>query len=391
MNNTPNNPQCDPEEKPLLNEIIRETVQHIGEHGPAADLATFISLKLAVLGALPEQDEDYFIDGMLDTGVIYLPDNDEDEKEGRFILTDLGKYLFEQSQEHPYAEILEPCPDLDGEIFTVAYNALGEQDEPGEHDPERAKALLKKILGNYYKHAYLQQYDRNHPTFGVADTELVFYQGMCPEDDVFLAGPHVIRDLAGLGFALVDTIDNMISLGDALKEIKFKITNTNPKKKAEKLMDDTSYANLDLRRVKPIPQGLSIAAIAIDAFRTWDKPIMKHNPERAKALLEKVLGNNSKYAWLKHNHRLHPVFSVDGFELSFTQGATLAEDQFLVSYLGQKSDIPVRSMPALGVALYHCFDLAEKNDVIAHPDVRASVHKLDPIIFKILDEHNEHP
>jgi hypothetical protein len=156
-------------------------------------------------------------------------------------------------------------------------------------------------------------------------------------------------------------------------------------------MDDTSYANLDLRRVKPIPQGLSIAAIAIDAFRTGDKPIMKHNPERAKALLEKVLGNNSKYAWLKHNHRLHPVFFVDSFELSFTQGATLAEDQFLVSYLGEKSDIPVRSMPALGVALYHCFDLAEKNDVIAPPDVRASVHKLDPIVFRVIDEHNKRP
>jgi hypothetical protein len=154
-------------------------------------------------------------------------------------------------------------------------------------------------------------------------------------------------------------------------------------------MNETPYANLDLRRVKQIPQGLSIAAIAIDAFRTGDKPIMKHNPERAIALLEKVLGDKSKYAWLKHNHRIHPVFSVDGFDLSFTQGATLAEDQFLVSYLGQESGIPVRSMPALGVALYHCFDLAEKNDVIAPHEVRASVHKLDRIIFRIIDEHNE--
>lgn len=137
-------------------------------------------------------------------------------------------------------------------------------------------------------------------------------------------------------------------------------------------MTDKTYATMNHRTVEKMPKELSIAANAMDAFRLSGGPIEAHDPERAKALLEKVLGENSKYAWLKRNHEFHPVFEVDGIELAFTQGVTQEEDQLTAIYLGIKSPVPIRSKNALGMALYIC--LTECDEYTIFEDVVADAY-----------------
>ena len=145
-------------------------------------------------------------------------------------------------------------------------------------------------------------------------------------------------------------------------------------------MTEKTYATMNHRTVEKMPKELSIAANAMDVFRLSGGPIEAHDPERAKALLEKVLGENSKYAWLKHNHEFHPVFEIDGIELGFTQGATPEEDHFSAEYFGEKSPVPIRSENALGLSVYIC--LSESDDDAIYEEVVADAYfALDDLVL----------
>lgn len=125
-------------------------------------------------------------------------------------------------------------------------------------------------------------------------------------------------------------------------------------------MQTEAYKEMDIRRVERMPEGLSIAAQAIGALQVLKvMPQGNHDPDRAKALLEKVLGENSKYVWLKQDHLNHPVFEVDGIELKFKQGLIVEEDSFAVSYLGVHCPFPVRHPSMLGAAIFSCIDEAD--------------------------------
>ena len=129
-------------------------------------------------------------------------------------------------------------------------------------------------------------------------------------------------------------------------------------------MTDKTYATMNHRTVEKMPKELSIAANAMDVFRLSGGPMEAHAPERAKALLEKVLGEHTKYAWIKLNDKFRPAFEVDGIGLEFTQGATANDDIFTISYAGVYSPIPVRSFTALGLAVCDCITMAEGSIIL---------------------------
>jgi hypothetical protein len=143
-----------------------------------------------------------------------------------------------------------------------------------------------------------------------------------------------------------------------------KEANSNPENRRTEFMTTSPYSTMDIRQVEKLLAGLSIAALALESFHASDNLLEAHAPERAKALLEKVLGEHTKYAWIKLNDKFRPAFEVDGIGLEFTQGATADDDIFTVSYAGASSWIPVRSFTALGLAVCDCITTADGSIIL---------------------------
>lgn len=195
-----------------LSEVIKTVIQHLGKKGGTGDVIEPVARKLSAwhgAGALSQSEVDdwisYLIDGMLDAGVIFFQEDDDDDegKDCLLTMTPLGWRIF-KGQEHPYAEILEPNPAI------IKFGGQ-HQEHTEEHDPERVKALLKKILGDKCESfgLFLVEYDRYSPSFLVDDAILVFRQGDSPEDDLFitshksnfctkLSDVHIVRDMESL-------------------------------------------------------------------------------------------------------------------------------------------------------------------------------------------------
>ena len=191
----------------LMNDVIRGIVQHMGLRGPNS-METLLSEILLSLGVNEVGDgdiEDYYLTALLETGVLDIME-DDDSGTCNYCLTVLGKRLYEQGIEHPYAEMLETTADMANEIFVAAYSAAGKSVNPmaGRHQPARAKALLKGVLGDLYRYSYLVSYDDEHPVFGAGGVNLTFHQGPSPADDLFIAHPNrIVRNMADLGQTLI--------------------------------------------------------------------------------------------------------------------------------------------------------------------------------------------
>jgi hypothetical protein len=128
-------------------------------------------------------------------------------------------------------------------------------------------------------------------------------------------------------------------------------------------------------------------------FGGWPKEPKLHNPERARALLRKVLGEYYQYAkYLGPEEQLglyyqdSPVFVLDNILLIFDQGTTEDDDVYLVS-IGKRilPEYGVRSFAQLGCALG---SLGEKilNAMRKVGDFDAEFEKEDPSTQELLDE-----
>lgn len=189
-----------------LIDAVREAIKHLGEKGLVPDLHVFIQQKAAehLSEDVASDLVDCLILGMMHAGVV-------EDKHGLYALTELGKRLFEQKQDHPYAEMLEARADKCDQLHHALIKAAGSKSPPAavEHDPARAKALIEKVLGEYAGHAYMKTYDKYHPVFGIdalgADFfGLVFYQDKeMLEADLFLAGPYLVNSLESLADAFI--------------------------------------------------------------------------------------------------------------------------------------------------------------------------------------------
>jgi hypothetical protein len=197
----------------LVEETAKVVTQYLGEKGGIKDVEPFLLRRLSVLHAknpLSQSDMDeeicYLIDRLLAIGVIET-DEEDYETEG-FVarLSPLGWQMFEQREAHPYAEMLEHK----SAIIKLDYEHQDDE-EVEAHDPERAKLLLKKILGEQHGNfgLYLEEYGKWSPKFSVDGVALVFRQGDSPKDDVFitsctpehranLSDVHIVRDMKSL-------------------------------------------------------------------------------------------------------------------------------------------------------------------------------------------------
>lgn len=124
-------------------------------------------------------------------------------------------------QTHPYEEMLDvqAVPPM-----SVATKALSAFKETGINlstnipNPARAKALLKKVLGEDAKYASLMQIDQPNLAevsiviFVIDEIELQFLQGTTPEEDAFQVSylnfnnELAVRTLQGLGEAIATSI-----------------------------------------------------------------------------------------------------------------------------------------------------------------------------------------
>jgi hypothetical protein len=129
-----------------------------------------------------------------------------------------------------------------------------------------------------------------------------------------------------------------------------------------------------------------------EEFGGWPKGSRSHNPDRAKALLKKVLGEHYRYAkYLGADDQLGlyyqdaPVFIIDEIRLIFEQGTTESDDAFLVSIAGVIfPDYRVRSFVQLGATL-GCLGERILEDADAE-DSQARIEKEDKSTRKLLDE-----
>jgi hypothetical protein len=132
-----------------------------------------------------------------------------------------------------------------------------------------------------------------------------------------------------------------------------------------------------------------------EEFGGWPIDPKLHNPDRAKALLQKVLGKYYQYAkYLGYENQLgmyyqdSPVFVLDNVTLVFSQGVTEADDAFLVAIDGKVLEMAVRSFEQLGLALGSLGEmiLDEMDDA---DDFDAEFDKKDPSTQELLDEVQE--
>ncbi|MCG2787688.1 MAG: hypothetical protein L6461_21590 [Anaerolineae bacterium] len=106
-----------------------------------------------------------------------------------------------------------------GSILRQAATAIGieERGNAGKSwdcDPERAKRLLKIVLGEEnLKHVHIKSSNRHSPEFEIDGITLAFHQGKQVSDDYFLAAYGVmddelpVRSMADLGSALMLCLD----------------------------------------------------------------------------------------------------------------------------------------------------------------------------------------
>jgi hypothetical protein len=201
-------------------EILHRLVEYVGERGAVrpSDLEKFAK---SLLGSETETEGDLrklrytlfqhdllLADGGIPTlrAVIVKPDEELPPEYviKEFTLSEFGAKIHGKKMPIPYAEMLDADSEITEKIVRAALSAIAALEEPKEHDPERAKALLKKILGEeLYKGVRLSQYRSLYPIFLIDEIEMIFTQGVEPEADYFLIdGFFVVRDLASLGSAI---------------------------------------------------------------------------------------------------------------------------------------------------------------------------------------------
>lgn len=120
-------------------------------------------------------------------------------------LSPAGKRMYETKQPHPYADLLDGKPDARLEVIEAALDSLIDAPALAPCDPERAKALLKKVLGEeLHQYATIVDADEYYPAFGLGTTVLHFCQGATPDDDFFTSTPDIVRSLPDLGKLWID-------------------------------------------------------------------------------------------------------------------------------------------------------------------------------------------
>jgi hypothetical protein len=127
-------------------------------------------------------------------------------------------------------------------------------------------------------------------------------------------------------------------------------------------------------------------------FGGWPREPRLHNPERAKALLQKMLGNYYQYAkYLGYENQLglyyqdSPVFTLDNVTLIFSQAVTEADDAFLVSIDGKVLEMAVRSFEQLGLALGNLGGMI-LDEMDEADDFDTEFREKDPSTQELLDE-----
>jgi hypothetical protein len=124
-----------------------------------------------------------------------------------FTLSRHGRAIYEQKHNAPYAEMLDGDIEIGRKAVEAAMQSVHDL---GEHDPERAKALLKQILGEeLYAGVRLTQYKPLYPIFNLDGIEFTFVQGASPQSDhLLIDGMVAVRDLASLGQAIKDNFSD---------------------------------------------------------------------------------------------------------------------------------------------------------------------------------------
>ena len=118
------------------------------------------------------------------------------------------------------------------------------------------------------------------------------------------------------------------------------------------------YSDMTKRKVVPVEKWsilLQAAAAIGTAEQNNERGDPTCDPERAKALLRKVFGEeNFKHIEVKSSNVYSPVFEIDGISLLFFQGRQAFDDYFVAAYGGQDdNDLPIRSLADLGAALLY--------------------------------------
>lgn len=121
-----------------------------------------------------------------------------------YSLSEFGAEVYANKTPIPYADLLDVDPEIGEKAVQAAIDAAKDADYPESHDPERAKALLKKIFGDLYPGGVnLIEYHDLYPVFTFGKAEMVFCQGVTPNEDYFLVdGFSFARDLKSMGLAI---------------------------------------------------------------------------------------------------------------------------------------------------------------------------------------------
>jgi hypothetical protein len=131
-------------------------------------------------------------------------------------------------------------------------------------------------------------------------------------------------------------------------------------------MSKNPYREMRKRNVVPIEKWSIFrqAATAVGiAERNGNKNFMTCDPERAKALLKRVLGEeNLKHVHVVSSNKFHPEFEIDGITLTFHQGNQEVDDYFRVEFDEMDFEDSVRSMEDLGSVLMFCVDVLADED-----------------------------
>jgi hypothetical protein len=131
-------------------------------------------------------------------------------------------------------------------------------------------------------------------------------------------------------------------------------------------MSKNPYREMRKRNVVPIEKWsifLQAAAAIGFAERNGSKNFMTCDPERAKSLLRKVLGEeNLKHVHVVSSNKFHPEFEIDGITLTFHQGNQEVDDYFRVEFDDMDFEDSVRSMEDLGSVLMFCVDVLADED-----------------------------
>lgn len=180
-------------------ELMLRLIAYIGDRG----FATGQELRELVKREMEDAHDILRDHGIVlsDTGISATPAH---ALNGQYTLSKFGRELYEKKQNAPYAEMLDADPSIGRKAIEAGMSANQAAGELTEHDPERAKALLKKIMGEeLYRGVRLMQYKPLYPIFLLDGVEMVFVQGAMPETDHFLIdGIVVVRDMASLGDAI---------------------------------------------------------------------------------------------------------------------------------------------------------------------------------------------